>query len=240
MRRRCYVVKNGIKLFTLIELLVVIAIIAILAGMLLPALNAAREKAKAIQCSGNAKQLSLLFINYSNDNSEWLPPDTYKNNGYNQTWALLLLQYLGNYRGVNAAYSITPKIPKVMRCPTFPETQCLYPKDIVSHLQYSMNQNLNGYGKMTSLREKDIARKASSLVLLAEARPACKYSSTSHYLIAGSSNPANFLLDTSSLYYLPRAAHSGKFVNVLFVGGNVSLLSNTDLTDKSLCSFSKD
>jgi prepilin-type N-terminal cleavage/methylation domain-containing protein/prepilin-type processing-associated H-X9-DG protein len=131
-----------LKEFTLIELLVVIAIIAILAGMLLPALKIAKDVAKSTFCLNNIKQVGLGFPMYLNDWNDWMPT----NKGGNDIWVAKLQPYVQtSQHPYEIQFPNAFAYNKVWWCPNLAQPYnawCGYPWML--NVSYGYNQNALG------------------------------------------------------------------------------------------------
>ena len=150
--------------FTLVELLIVIAIIAILAALLFPSLQKAKQRTKQIQCYSGLKQIGLAFTEYANDYNGWIPRSYDTDAG--ESWFNRIREYL-NIRN-NVIYT-QEKTCGIFKCPSW---EVIAGASIFPGLSYGINYHVAGPGSLSgpSIYHKQLSQVSSpgSIVLIAD------------------------------------------------------------------------
>ena len=186
--------KNGKIRFTLIELLIVIAIIAILAGMLLPALNKARGKAKEIQCVSNMKQLGITLLTYTDSARQYLPP---------------LATTAGNV--TETRYWFDPEMLNISIKQQYgcPEAKVILSYSSYTYISYGMHAYYWGIAQNKSVSMNEFRRfRLSEKVIFGDGSNTQDYN---NWLVSVSSNHRGFRMDVyGNGDWSPRFRHGSK------------------------------
>ncbi|MBE6405031.1 MAG: DUF1559 domain-containing protein [Lentisphaerae bacterium] len=224
MKHRC---------FTLIELLVVIAIIAILAGMLLPALNKARDAGRSSSCKNNMKTASMAIRMYADTYNDHVVPLHTGNPGSYGDWSGLLWMMFLKRCGIVYTDSFLTGAGKMYKymCPSVPQSK--YNNTDMGFYSWANNtmrlpsiQSANGW---KTVRKFGSVKNHSQVFYMAETRNHPEHSNPTGYNYAYNLYNVNPSATTAAWFDLDR--HGGKF-NLFYFDGHVSARNLNGIKNK--------